>query len=685
MDVVMQWLEDHRKAVYVVILAACALIGLILSLLFYNQSLGLGDQATFYEFARNISHGEVFYKDFIHFRTPGSAVLYALFIKIFGEKINAVNFGISIETQLLYPLTFLISAIILLRSKKSPLYLIFAFLMVIFLPGYIQLRAGFGLLAIAVYLMSFENREHVQRKLLIAGILTGITFSFGQEIALMVAVIMGAGELINRDQSISFWSRLKPLIIGAVIGVAPLLLYVLLFSNIVTFLYYVFYYAFIIQPKYMNVPIPSFGYDNFIYYLPFILYGLCFLVIYANRKLGKVAGLLLGFGILRLITELGRSDIGHLIFAIPEIFIIVPLCLVQVKNGTFDRKTLRRFTPYGIMLIVLFLLAMKVGSSFLVLTPFVILYALYKRPNKTNDSNPTPQAAAHVYLILGSALLLLVYLFFPYYQGTVLHARDVWRNRHIPMLKIDSVVTDPVDYQEVTAVTAAVVPIHPATLFAFPIEPFFYTLAPHHASRYLTFESETTLAEQDQTISDLQHSKPQVVIVDPLQAQGESASLWKISNYLTSNYTIIQTIANRDIFWVMTPKQHPGRQDELTFQLYQADASSKFQAANYGIESPNQGINNGISQASPDIHFTIDASRGAHLTISLIPGSGIPGGPTVCGTVVIQYADMPTETTICSNSDTITIPISKQVTPVSIHFRNTTANPIIWNNPVVTQ
>jgi hypothetical protein len=685
MKKIFEIIKTHRKTAYVLIILACAINGLAISALTFNQSFDMGDSSTFFDFDTNLNHGEAIYKDFIHFRTPGTEALQTSFIKVLGDKMDVVALAIRVETLVLYPVIFLIAAAIIFRKKRNPLYLLATFAGIAYISEAAQLRAGFGLLAVALYIASFELKKHEKLFLFLTGLFAGITFIFGQEIALMVGVTVVAGELFNRHRGKELRTRLKLLIGGAVLGVLPLAVYLVAFSSVRTFLYYAFWYSFIVQPKYMNSAFPSFGIVNLIYFLPFVLYWLCFMVLYANRKLGKTSALLLGFGILRLITALGRSDFGHLMFSIPEIFIIVPYFLFTIKDTEFNKKLIRSFTPYGILIIALFLLAKVSGSLSIVVIPFVILYALEKRPKVDNNPGELLQSKLNLSLALGAAFAVFVILLFPNYHATISSAVGGWHNRHNNTDKIQGVIANPVTYEEVTGVETAVSKDHPNTIFSFPIIAFFDTLAPHHASRYITFEFETQPSEQDKAISDLERTKPQVVVFDPLQAEGLSSAVWKISDYITTNYQIQTVVSHTNIYWVMTPKASPSRDDKLVYQLYKDNTAKTADTDVFGIQSSSMGLNYAIDQVnSKPVLFNISSPKGSHLQLSVENQNASTTNPLVCGNVLISYGSSSRTTKVCSSDGNVSIPIKATPNNVQIRFENPTNASIIWNNPGLT-
>lgn len=678
-------IKTHRKAVYVLIILASAVNGLAISALTYNQYFDMGDSSTFYDFDTNLNHGEAIYKDFIHFRTPGTEALQTSFVKVLGDKMDVVALSIRIETLVLYPVIFLIAAAIIYRRKKNPLYLLTTFAGIAYISEAAQLRAGFGLLAVAIYLASLEVRRHEKLLLFLTGLFAGITFIFGQEIALMVGVVVVAGEIFTRQRGKELGNRLKYLVGGAVVGLLPLVIYLVFFSSVGTFLYYAFWYSFVVQPKYMNSAFPSFGIANLIYFMPFILYWLCFMVLYVNRKLGKPAALLLGFGILRLITALGRSDFGHLMFSIPELFIIVPYFLFSIKDAAFSKKLIRSFIPYGVLIIALFLLAKVSGSLSIVVIPFVIMYALEKRPEVEKTTGLHIDSKLNLTMALGSAFAIFVLLIFPNYHATISSAVQAYHNRNNKAYMIQGVIATPVTYQEVTETEAVINRYHPNTIFSFPIIAFFDTLAPHHGSRYITFEFETQPAEQQKAISDLERTKPGVVVFDPLQAEGLSSAVWQISDFITANYKIQAEISHTNIYWVMIPKASPGRDDKLVYQLYKDNTAKSSHTDVFGIQSSSSGLNYAVDQTNTQpVYFNINSTKGSHLNVSLVNQNG-ETAPNICGKVTIKYgATNQNPISVCSSDGHVSIPIKATSQNVRIRFDNPNNQSIIWNNPEIT-
>jgi hypothetical protein len=427
------------------------------------------------------------------------------------------------------------------------------------------------------------------------------------------------------------------------------------------------------------------------YYLPFMMYWLCFVVLYTSKRMGFVDGLLLSFGILRLITATGRSDFGHLLFSIPELFLIVPYTIAQVRFSEFSRQTMRRFWPYGLGLAFALWFGTR-HSILLALVPFIIALALYLRPSpvvKTAKRKIKEVVAANnfvnynLYALLAGLLLVFAYILAPTYASVVrgIKAEIFVDDSKTP--RIGGVKTDAVNYAQIQDIRAAADQYKPKTVFAFPIQPFYYSLAQHHASRFLTFEPQTTVAEQEETISDLKRTKPEVIIFDPLQAHGLSGSLWKISDYITSNYRIAHEVNMRESLWVMVPKEQPARDEKLVFRLFHdnTDATAKTRAV--PIQSAVQGLYSAISEQPGRLTFSVDAPQAGELQLSLRDAGGfVPENP-VCGTVLIASGKFRTDTRVCSDQGALAIPLPKSVKPLTISLENDSPTPIIWNDVTV--
>jgi hypothetical protein len=536
--------------IWLLIAVSSSLAGLAMTYLSFRQGIDFGDGSTFFSFAHNLANGEVIYKDFIHFRTPGSYFLQAFFIHMFGDQQSSVRFALGFESHVLYTFFFAAALAIFLRFKYAFLGIL-SVLLVMVLPPYAQLRTVLALVAVVLYIQAYRAVGSRSIWLVCSGIFIGLAFTFGQEAALMAIIAIGLMEVFQmKKHTIKVvLRRVGMLAIGTLLGVLPLLLYIIIKSDLPTFLYYTLYYAFVLQPQAMDLVYPPISYANDLFYIVFVLYLVIFFVFYSSRKIGIVEGVLLVFGIMRLVTLLGRSDMGHLLFVLPELFFLTLYAIVHVKNAQFTKRDFMRFLPYGMGLVGSLLVAINSSGIILIVSAFIIYLALYFKKPSTQEIKVMKDANAIVLVIIASCFSIFIYILYPSFSSTI----ENLSTQGLTKLEIGGLNVTPGVYTEVNMVNSAIEPLHPKTIFSYPIQPYYYNLAPKHATRFMTFELETTEKEQEQAIDDLKRTQPEVVLYDPAQAASLDKPLGKINAYIKSHYKIKQVVVYSRTYWIMVP------------------------------------------------------------------------------------------------------------------------------------
>ena len=192
----------------------------------------------------------------------------------------------------------------------------------------------------------------------------------------------------------------------------------------------------------------------------------------------------------------------------------------------------------------------------------------------------------------------------------------------------------------------------------------------------MTYEPQTTVKEQDQTIEDLKRTKPEVIIFDPLQAHGLSGSLWKISDYIIENYRIQKVVMKREILWIMVPKKVTTPGDKLVYQLYH-DNYNKTDAN--GVENAQMHLSNAIMQNSTATKYFIDTAGESVLRTSVADIDGL----STCGFIKVRYQDATnkeTTTQLCAYNHEVQVPIRANQKRVQITLEKQGTAPIIWND-----
>lgn len=651
---------------------ATSLIGFIIAFFTYREAFDFGDLATFYQFAHNLANGEVIYKDFIHFRTPGAYFFQAWFVQLFGDQMSSVMLAIHLEVHPLFMLIFGPAIGLILRFKHRILG-IATLACVIFLPGVLSFRAAFALLAISFYIQALRTPQYRKAWLFGAGVFSGIAFIFGQETAAMVIATVAIAELCMLRKSI-VGQKLKEAgtyIAGLIVGLAPLLIYVIAYSDISNFIYYTIYYAFILQPQGMDVLYPEFSYNNLLFFLVPAIIVIAFYIFYSSKKMGVYAAVLIAFVLARFITLFGRSDLGHLIFVLPDVIFLAFFALISVKSGRYDRKTFYAFLPYGIVLAISLYGAIYMLTSFWIIVGMVAIMLAFRFRNLPSSEIKTwRNESVTIYSILLVVITLCGYIMYPLYYDTIASMTK----RGLTAESISGLNTKKDIYDFVVNVEQVVKKYRPQTIFSYPIQPYYYSLAPHHAARFITFEPQTTVAEQDQTISDLKRTKPEVIIMDPAQATGMSGSLWKINNYITSNYEIADTITGRQVLWIMTPKEHAKAREALVLNIYKDNELDMSIVRD--IQSPDKGIVDGLQLASNhSAVFDVDKAVD-YLVFSIYDDPGDPS-PS-CGKITqMNGSRIVSSVDVCEGNGQVSVPINQDVT--SVRLENHQNKTMIFN------
>jgi hypothetical protein len=566
-DLGAKWPGLQKKAIWLWPLLLLAAIGLTRAILTHNIWFNFEDQSTFFIFGHNVLHGEVIYKDFIHFRTPGLYFLSAAFQWAFGQTLATEQLLLALESYLFYPVLLYIAAWLITRRR----WVAFSLgLMAAWLPGLLQDRAGLALLTVAVYMRSLSaaNPKQERRWLLLTGLLLGATFTFGQDSAIIAIGVLGLCELrFKLARPRLLLTRVGSLAIGAVAALLPLLAYVVFLSNIKNFLYYVFKYALVIQPTGMNLPFPSLvppNQDHVMFYIPFLILLASFAVFYLADDLNIINLPVLVLATLSLVTPLGRADQGHVIYALPLTLLLVPLAATSVAKMRFTRGKVLAVSVWLIVAIVLIRLA-TTRSSFAiagVAMLFVAASISFRRSDLSHGPIPSfifsQDAVALAFT--GWTLVVLAYIW-PIYGYAWGPLKYGWerkfgpnKERVTPAHTVSGVPVDGPAYLQLQAVSRLVDQYHPSVLFSYPIQPFYYSLVPHHATRFMTFEPETTAEEQAETIEDLKRNRPQLVIMDSLQADGLEKSVGDINKYIKENFEPVAEVNYTRPLVVLVPR-----------------------------------------------------------------------------------------------------------------------------------
>lgn len=566
----------------------------------YEDQRSLGDPATFLSFACNISDGDIIYKDFIHFRTPGQYFLNSIFTSIFGCNLKSLGLFLSFEQYILSPIILLIASRLFLGNKKALYGLLFVASFFIF-PIASQTRIALAFLSVSLFtlFLNKKNKLNKNKILELTGFTTGICFIFGQDLAIMVMfailMIIVLKTIDGREiKEKIFW--VIRLIKGGIIALLPLIIYSIVYGSFGNMLYYTLYYSFMIQPNGMDLPFPALNYDNFIYFIPYLVYiSLYFIILNIKNDKNKYIQYMffLIFFILRFISASGRSDMGHLYFSIfPDLFIAIYFIFEAVKKYkiTINKRNTWFIISNVVIFSALFWAAVYCKSLiFFILSLFILLSVfIYRNENErkhNNDKDRNIKNHLKNYIISVTAITLFII------SPNII---DVSKTQIKNIIGRRKTVETSSEIQNFYKLSDKIYSKNPNYIFSFPIHPIYYTIGAKHATPFMTFEPQTTDEEQDKTIEYLKKNQPEVIIFDPLQSISMNKSISKITNFIMNNYEINEVINNEEILWMMVPRDEKNNLIIPSFNL----SSMNENGGLIGVENPVKNIHFGLEQNS---------------------------------------------------------------------------------------
>ncbi|WP_414831671.1 hypothetical protein [Afifella sp. YEN Y35] len=515
-------------------------------------SFQFGDQALFHDFARWINHGEIYIRDFIHFRTPGTYYYLALGQRLFGETFRATSFAILVGPylfQIAASFALALAATRALLGRASFAIAVFVAATFLFLTPIFQLRTAIPALALTAYLMTMGGTTPRADRAwsLAAGVFLGLSYWVGQEVFLLLAWVIFWVELAARKEP--FGERVRRLvwIAGSSFfvvagGIGALALQGMPVGE---YLYYTSIYALFIQPAGMDLPFPPFAIENFVYYVFFLeiaLIGALFVLSGVFAEPAAIA--FLSYAILRLVSALGRSDYLHLVFSISELVVLTPIAIAMIwarrreVARAIDRRAPRHLIEallVALAILILFAAAISTSSLVLLLAPPLLCLGAWMQGSPANE--PGGASSGLTNLVAGVlGLGAMVAVFYPNSTAAFRFGTDALFHSVPSRPLIGGVQFAPDQDQELKGVEAFFEEHRPKRIFSYPIRPIYYAFAPEHATRLTYLEPQTTEAEVAGLISDLEIAPADVIVQDVGQMLRARPVLYPLADYIASNY-----------------------------------------------------------------------------------------------------------------------------------------------------
>ncbi|MEN4657570.1 hypothetical protein ABEI33_09110 [Pantoea agglomerans] len=567
----------NKKIITFSILLIFTILGCMISYHKAPYAFGSGDHNLFHAFGHWIANGEVFTKDFIHFRTPGPYYYYGIMQYIFGETFLTTSTSLLMESHVFQMFASFALALALTKNffGKSSLFIATATaLFFLAAPPIYQLRTALPAAALALYLLSYsnlsdDNKDSKNPQLIISGLLLGISFWFGQELFIFLSISIFAGEFSSGNK-FSFKNKIIRILkfgLAALFVIIAGIVYLYLKGvNIHEFLYNTLYYAFFIQPSGMDVPFPSFDKSSLIYYVWIAFFIVSFIILGLSQKLFTPTGVAFSaYASLRLISMFGRADLLHLLFSISELLImgIVSLRLLRTCFKNINLKTLISTFIISAITIISLYFAIHGKSSALLVMPLALLAVSYLN-NTTDELLIEKEGSNAVYAVTGLGIALLA--LYPMSISTIKLSYYSFFIK--PKSEFLGVQLPPDTQKQFLQVKGIIDSQKPESIFSYPIRAEYYALTKKHGTRFIEFAMQTTPDDINNAISDLKENKPQLVIQDLDQTINLSPILNKLSNFIAMNYTPITTIQGVNNLEIYKLKESSGNKIRLFDNIY---------------------------------------------------------------------------------------------------------------------
>lgn len=668
-------------------LFALLVAGIIISIYKAPFATGKGDHMLFHAFGHWIANGEVFTRDFIHFRTPGPYYYYGIMQYFFGQTFKTTSLALLLEAhffQVIAGYFLTLAATKNLIYKNSVIMAFFVGLFFILAPPIYQLRTAMPALALALYIRSFEEEIKPLAKIIntfFSGIFLGISFWFGQELFVFLSLALLCSELSTIKYG-SYKKTCKKLSIIALAAILPVISGMLYFFikgvDIHDLLYNIFYYAFIIQPKGMDTPFPAFSLQNIIYYGWIAAFCVAAFTFTLKKIIFKPASIaLFSYTAMRMISMFGRADILHLLFSISEIVILISLTILVLVNRNKDVKN-DYFNAIIIVLffILIFTIAAHGKASILIASPFFLLILSLFKNNGVQRKRENPSIAAQSFSGIATLFLVILMTYPSSYNNIRATGYFFSKQTKNTILGAEATIPRKVEFDKVSEIIDKA---NVDGIFSYPIRAEFYALTKKHSTRFIEFAPQTTDKDIQGAILDLQKNRPQLVIQDMDQVATLAPILADLSNFIFSNYQEVKILSGDSNLQILKKRPLPLN----AFRLFD-------NAYKYNLNHTNVTV--GLRETSNGVIVPVIASNKGSAKFQLTNAQGkiyfkiYPEPNSAQNGTITLVRDGKTFSKVVSIEDgNIEIPIPLGTGNLEVNLKsNDPAKSILWQNPVVS-
>ncbi|MEB5836181.1 hypothetical protein MXF26_07895 [Pantoea dispersa] len=647
-------------------------------------AFGSGDHTLFHAFGHWIANGEVFTKDFIHFRTPGPYYYYGIMQHFFGQTFLITSTSLLMEAHVFQMVASFFLTLVITKAIWGKYSLSMATAIGLFFlaaPPIYQLRTALPVISLSFYILSFTASQQLKNNIYIicSGMALGLSFWFGQELFIFLSISIIVAEFSAGNSHPTKDRVIRILILGSLallVVISGLLYFYFKGVELKTFLYNTLYYAFFIQPTGMDTPFPSFDKSSLIYYIWIFYFISSVTILSLSKQLYSPVGIVFtAYTSLRLISMFGRVDILHLMFSISEIVIMgmISLKLLVSCLNKINKKII--ISTFFISSVTIFVICVAINgkSSFLLVLPFVFaVMSYYAHTNIDKEKNIS--YLNPMFAIIG--LSIAIFALYPLstnaikfsYNTFLITPKDTFLGVQLskPTLK---------EFRDVENIINVE---NPEIIFSYPIRAEYYALTNKHATRFIEFAMQTTPDDVTGAINDLKIKRPEIVIQDLEQTANLSPILFRLSNFISMNYTPIKILDSNNKLEVYKLKKESPNFIRLFDNVYTYNPDHTYTTA--GLRTLDNGsIVPVIASNVGESRFIINESAKS-VTLQIYPE---PNTSSV-GIVTIKRGQnlLTREINIKEGEVRVNVPDGIGKTEILLKS-NQSGVPVLWLNPRV--
>jgi hypothetical protein len=384
-----------------------------------------------------------------------------------------------------------------------------------------------------------------------------------------------------------------------------------------------------------------------------------------------------------MISALGRADFLHLLFSCSELPILLYVGLVLIRPSSFEVSRIMLALASTIGFAGLFLLGMHGKSSVLLGIPIFVSIFGFIEHRRASGARAQAVGTAKIADCLHppaalTGVILTLAIFYPSSVSALKFGLD---SPDRPLIDPVMGVQLPNGMSREVRLVQNFISEHQAiSIFCYPNRSVFYALVAHHGARLASFEPQTTTTELTDTINDLQRNSPPVIIRDLDQIAGMSRGLAPLSDWVNSNYRVIDIVTGPYQLELLEKRAHPVPMQRLFDHIYTLNSDTAsltpgIRTMDDGHRQPVVAVNRGIAR------FSLPDNGGRVFRARIFPEPDW----SQSGTLVLSKAGTTINRTVSALDGWVEVPLPPGEAPVEVELQSSQRDkPVLWVDPTIT-